>query len=796
MANPFQEELKRRQGGGSEQSEQNPFAQELERRTSPQQEQGGSREADSSLLQRGQRMIGDAARAVGGAAEYGYDWATGGLPREDLPELSEATLPALARLHGVSPGGETPSKEDIDRSFKIGMGYLASSDPQQMADIATNTLPGAETRKDDQGNLIVQYDGKEYYVNRPGASASDAMQITGEVLSYLPAARAASLAKSLTGRLVTAFGGEAATSVARDTASGALGSEQGVNLGRAMMAGIGGAGGEAIAPLAARALPRILRNPKFVDKQGNLTKAGKRAARTAGFDPEQMDKMLRQEFDRVARDTPTGTPEEMAAYGRMAQGRRFGIDLTPGQAYRDSNLLAREYDMLRQSDDAGGVARAARDRQDEAVARARRDLQGRMSQPNAPRGQAEPQIADRRAAGEAVEARASTLAERQMEDVSRAYDEADRYTATFDPENLPQMKESVRNALETAGVPADDFSPENTPAARQMLRIVDEEIDKMASGSKDAGLKRLEAVRRRLNTQIEGAKPGPDKRAAVTIKSAFDDQLDDMVRNELFTGDPRALTKLKEARSLRRQYSEQFGDLNSKDRVDRIIGEIAQADPEPEQVINYTIGWSEIGNPKDSRRVLSRLRNTLGSDSAEWDAMREAGLETLFRTSVKQDVGTPKQMQSAIKRALEKKRSVLKELYSDDEIKTLESFVDSAMFTRALPDELTNPSGSASKIMDALKRGLSYGQSSARISGNFTSGFLFSQMRRMLPNKTVKEAQELFRPMPVPRPRAPIVGAAGASAGAGQDEELRGLLGEGVDIGKRGVRRGYNLLTE
>jgi hypothetical protein len=73
---------------------------------------------------------------------------------------------------------------------------------------------------------------------------------------------------------------------------------------------------------------------------------------------------------------------------------------------------------------------------------------------------------------------------------------------------------------------------------------------------------------------------------------------------------------------------------------------------------------------------------------------------------------------------------------------------------------------------------------------------LFSQMRRILPNKTVREAQELFRPMDIPRPRAPIVGAAGASAGVSQDEELRGVLGEGVDIGKRGVRRGYNLLAE
>lgn len=746
----------------------------------PTQDEGTD---DPTLMQRAGGFVRDTASAVGEGAGYAYDWMRGDVPSEDLPELSSQTFDSIARLHGFATGEESPTKDEINQDARIALGYLASSDPQQLADIAKNTLPGAKTRKDKQGNLIVQHNGKEYYVNRPGASTSDVMQISGEILSYMPAARMASIGKGLFNRLTRSAGGEAATSVARDTASSSLGSEQGIDLGRAMMAGIGGAGGEAVGPLAARALPRILRNPKYVTKKGQLTKAGKRAARTAGFDPERMDQQLKSEFGRIARDAPE---EMLPAYGRVAQGRRFGIELTPAQATRDRGALALENQVMRQSDRAGGIVSNARSQQDEAVSQARRELQGRMSQPNAPRGQAQPQIADRLDMAETVQQGSASRAERKAADVSEAYSTAGQYQATLDNEGLQGLRQRIDDVLESEDAPVARGIEDS---AIDALRMVDETLSNVSEGAEPT-IKRLEKLRRQLNARISSSRPGStDRRAVVKIKSAFDDHLDDMVRNQLFEGDPRALEELKKARSLRREYSDQFGDAASKDRVDRVIAHIAESDPDPKEVVNWTVGWSELGNPRDSAKVLGRLRKQFGADSREWNALREGGLETLFKTAAG-DAKTPQQMKTALNRSLEKHRPVLKQLYSDDELETLRGFVDAANLTRVLPSELGNPSNSAFAMMNMLKRSGSYAQSSARIHGNFGAGMLFSTMRRMLPESaTTRGARKMTQPLGKPRPTAPVVGAAGASAGAQNEQDMRDAAGAGVNIGKRQVNR-------
>jgi hypothetical protein len=739
-----------------------------------------------SLMQRAGQAARDVGSAVAGGAEYAYDWTTGNVPKENLPELSEATLPALVRLSGVDVGG-AETKEDVNRGFRLALGYLASSDPKQVADIATNALPNATTRTDDQGNIIVQHDGKEYYVNRPGASTSDVMQIAGEIGSYLPAARFASLGKGLAQRVMRSIVGEGATSIARDTSSAALGSEQGVSLGRAMMAGMGGAAGEAISPLAARVLPRILRNPKYVSKRGNLTRAGRRAARTAGLNPEQMDRALREEFGRLARDA---SPEDLPTYGRMAQGRRFGFELTRGQATRDPALLADERDFMHQSDAPGAIVRGARETQDELVDRARRDLQARLSDPRAPRGQAEPQIETPEQAGAMVRSGMRDRADQMERQIGRAYDEARRYQATLDPEGLQGLRQRIDDALEDV-----DLAPDLEKSATRSRQLVDETLEQAQEGEAPT-LRSLETLRRRLNNRINSASTPTDRMATVRIKAAFDDHIDEMFDRSLFQGDYLALEKLKEARGLRRMYTEQFGDPTSKDRIEKIVGKISQEDPDAEEIVNYTIGWSKLGQPKEARKVLGRLKSALGTDSAEWDAMREAGFFQLVRDAAG-DARTPQQMSKNFRKVVTRNKEVLDELYSDEEQNVMRQFMNAANLTRALPSELGNPSKSAFAIRDMLRRAGSYAQSSARIKGNFRSGLLFSILKNMVPQgRSVREAERLVTPIPPPRPSAPIVGAAGASAGAQYDEDLRSLLQEGVDVGKRGVRSGYNLLTE
>jgi hypothetical protein len=378
--------------------------------------------------------------------------------------------------------------------------------------------------------------------------------------------------------------------------------------------------------------------------------------------------------------------------------------------------------------------------------------------------------------------------------VDRAYDEARQFDAQIATEAAQNLPQRMAQAVEDT-----DIDAQLTPAATRTLEMVQEAV---GEGAEPDGptIRVLENMRRKINNNVNSAANRTDRRAVTRMKQAFDETIDDAIDQRLYSGDPRAVEKLKEARALRREYTKQFGDPESKDRVDKIIGKITQDNPDPSEVIGYTFGWGQLGNKGESAKVLKRLRDSLGSDSPEWDQMREAGFFQLVRNAAG-DAQSPKQMQKALKKAYNRNKELLDTLYSPEEQRTIKQFVDTANLTQALPEELGNPSQTAFALRDMMRTVASYGQSSARIHGNFGTGTLFATIKRLIPmGKTAREARATTRPMPIPQPRAPSVTAAGASIGAQNEEELnrqvRGLLDESYRLGKRGLRGGRSLLME
>lgn len=753
-------------------SRQQPSPDPQRQMNVPQSEQPAARQPD--MLQRTGRSIRSAAEGANEVAGQAYDWMTGDVPREDLPELGS--------LKDASTG----------EKLKMALGYLSSSDPQQMADIAKDTLPGAKTRTDDQGNIVVRYKDKDYYINRPGASGADASQIVGEVLSYLPAAKWASLARRLPRRVMRAFTGEAATSGARDVTAAALGSDQGVNLGRAMMSGLTAGAFEPLSPVVARALPGILRNRRFVNEQtGELTNRGRKAARTAGIDPDMMDERLRQTFGRRARDAG---PSDLPAQARVAQGERFDIPLTRGEAYKDNNLLALERRLESTTEDPGQMMRDFRTQQREAIERAGDETQGRLSQSRAPVGEAAPQVQSVEEAAGNVRDRMAQEAEAMRGSIDNAYDRARSYQATVAPSALEGLPQRVDSALRDI-----DIDPELTKAATRARELVRETVEESTeTGGKS--LRELETLRRKLGNQIGKAQNPTDRMAAARIKNALDEQIDEAFDRALFSGDSGALNALKEARDLRASYTRQFGDPGSKNRIDKLIGQIATDNPNAKDVVNWTFGWSGLGNKREAAKIMQRIRNSIGSDSPEWAQMREAGFFRLLRNSAG-EAKTPKQMKTVFQKELQRNKELLDTLYTGDEQRMMRQYIDTANLAEALPEKLGNPSQSAFAVMDMLRRGTSYGQSSARIHGNFGLGMLFSQMRRVLPSGyTKKQARQVTSPLPVPQPRAPVVTAAGASTGAQNEEEVRRIRDELLRGTQNGAQNlygyGRDLLSE
>ena len=134
----------------------------------------------------------------------------------------------------------------ISQDAKMAAGLLVSADPQQKMDIIKAHIPGAKFLQRKDGSVIVKVEGKDYWLDRPGVSTGGLVEGLGQMLSFLPALKLSSMVKGPIMRTLAGGGGAAATSASLDLASGAAGSEQGVDPLRAALTGGFGALGEAV----------------------------------------------------------------------------------------------------------------------------------------------------------------------------------------------------------------------------------------------------------------------------------------------------------------------------------------------------------------------------------------------------------------------------------------------------------------------------------------------------------------------------------------------------------------------
>jgi hypothetical protein len=131
-------------------------------------------------------------------------------------------------------------------------------DPRAQVDILRRNIPGLESMEDRFGNVMLrapQIGVNEWtYLNRPGASWRDLDEIGTQALTTLPFGAAVGLGRNLAQRALIGAGALGGASVAQDVAATAMGSEQGVDPGRAgVAAGIGAVAGPVTGFLANRA---------------------------------------------------------------------------------------------------------------------------------------------------------------------------------------------------------------------------------------------------------------------------------------------------------------------------------------------------------------------------------------------------------------------------------------------------------------------------------------------------------------------------------------------------------------
>lgn len=699
--------------------------------------------------------IYDRVKQIPGAVE---NMVTGeGRAEFDHPELgtSGPSVPALSK-----PG------------MKMAGAYATSTDPQQIADIAVKTLPGATASIDAMGNPIVTFEGQDYYVNMPGLSEADAFQLLSQAGAYAPAGRAGLVSRNLVGRAAKTGTGAMATSAALDTASTALGSEQGISGERMGIAFGLGAIGDLIAPVAKKAWRKIVSSDDLFDPlTQSLTEKGKAVARAADLDPNDISSGLGAELAKQAKDEPLSQ-----VAGSKALTEQHGIKYTAGQQTQNLGQQAREEGLRHGAFglEAQAGMRAFDKQQAGQVGEAVKGVQGKL-------GKA--MIQTEAEAGDAL----SEGLMREVRKLDKRIDDA--YALAGSTEASIKDPHAFNSLAETLVKTADDFGldPVLHPASAKILGELRKFVPKTKQPSMSAitGVKapppskttiaQIEQARRRVNNWISSAVNNADRKLANSLKYRLDDWMDEAVDNALFEGSPEALENLKQARVLRTEKRVKFDERKKAiDPAGKAIKRMVVQDPTPEQMINWIYGANKLGSRETSAGVAKRLKDIFPEGSLEWDMLREAGWLRLTQNKAG-DTLSPVMIRKNLRELVNLNPTLAKTLYNADELSLMKE-LSTALMKATTDASVKNPSQTAWTIMRIAKALVARSGTAATFSGQHMLGGGLFTMARLIPgNLTAARgaamAKQAIKGLPYYSPRAPKGVAAGVAAGQLTGEE-------------------------
>ena len=160
----------------------------------------------------------------------------------------------------------------LGANLKVAGGLLLTPNQRSQAQIIQAAVPGSAIREDKYGNVIVNMpDGKNYYLNKPGASLQDVLQTTAQILQYIPgySAVAKKFANTYFKRVVGQISASGATSIGQDLAAKGLGASQAVDIPKLGVSLVAPAIFEGVVfpvgSATAKILKRISKNKKYMN---------------------------------------------------------------------------------------------------------------------------------------------------------------------------------------------------------------------------------------------------------------------------------------------------------------------------------------------------------------------------------------------------------------------------------------------------------------------------------------------------------------------------------------------------
>lgn len=612
---------------------------------------------------------------------------------------------------------------------------MLNASDDQMTDIITKQLGDRYVRREKDANgydIIVTRgnDGSEQrgYVNVPGIDTQDLWRTFYGIPAYAAVGSKIGAATKGMGALkqgAAQAAGAFATSAAGDIAQKPLGSEQGVELGKAaLVSGLAGAAPLVSVPISA-AWREFVTVPSLFDKAtGSLTPKGVEAAKKAGLDTADLSPDFSKRFaESFARSADIDEAATSAGVDR------FGIPATKGQITKDKELLHREEAMRwgtygetakkmktdfdkkqKEAIDYAAFGKSADTLNDPGVPYPKQGI-GEIINPGRQSGAYKAERSSGSLGANAQDAlQAAREGARKID--ADLWDDGVR-TLTAKTEALEMMPSIINPKI--AEIPIDAT---NTPVAWGMRDQLTKFIRGQAPEQADtpftsAPVKTVDQMRRRLGSAVDSAQTGQDQAAARALYDGYNDWIMESAKRELLDGDPNGAMNLAKARGFHREIKSIFepkgrdGRLTpGAQRLKKVLDD-GRADS-GEAVVNALFGSQGSRSVSDGavtalksfKQAVDRFAPEIAEQS--WNDVRLAYWARLVTDKTGETVG-PQAMLTNVKSALNSQASVVNTLYTPVEQRTMREFVRAL---EAVTYKPPNASGSSYGVANFVKQGM------------------------------------------------------------------------------------------
>lgn len=687
-------------------------------------------EADIFLRQQQAQEQAQQEKGFLGRAAEGITQAFVGQQEEDLPEIGRASPEEL----GIG---------SLD-TLKIAGGFFLEPTQEGKAEILRQNVPGVQFERDKFDNLIATVGEKRFFLNEPGFSQQDVLDLGSEIAKFAPGAGiAGGLARGTSG-LVSAgaqvLGGTASSGGTQELAQ-LFGSERATDIGEAILAGVFAGAGQIAAPFVGKVVKKIFGGKKLNPEEiTQLTDAGIDPASLA---PENIRSFV------ATRGAPTA--ERLAT--AEAQVLPEAIPLVR-EAEKGFIETARKGRGGAGSEELQATVRKFDERQAVAIQDNIDRIAENLGDPTRiPKSPAE--------IGDALADKLENIAIVKGDQVRDAYKSAQDLGASFPVRIVDDIGDNFTSFIDN--VQLDELNPKVISFQNRLVKL--QETIRARPENITANISDVENLRKFVNANIFSIDK-TDRLIARGAKKAIDDVQQNFIDGALLSGSPKALAELKRARKLSSEFKNVFE--NKHNIVTSLtektgFGEQAILKVDPDDAINAIFGKAATGTKGIAKRV-KQIKKII--PEKDFDSLRQAHFLQMINRSKRGETFSPAKGKAAWNEIRRDRPELIKSLYDKNQIKTIDRFFKVAdIAKRKGIDE--NVSNSGIKVARELREFFG-------APGAFAGGFLKNILSPGLKaTDKLRLERALEGALPVSQAVPALTTATGAQLGAETARELQ-----------------------